>query len=246
MNNKKIKLTKAFNNFNDIMTNCKNNKFNYLDNWILKMSEQFIKDNFNNSKRYLKRYRPGTIVYIDFGIGIGSELSGPHLAIVLSKNDTRLKRSITIIPLTSKCHPYSCFIEQHIFDCIMERVNELISLQSKTIEELNVVKETYANLKENESAKISFSKDVIEYMLIGKKDNFINFDTDVDLHDTYIKEIEESYARFNNDSYAKLESITTIDKSRIYEPLNILDPLGKIKISDEIYLKIRTMINERI
>lgn len=53
-------------------------------------------------RRRYKKYLPGTIVYVHFGMNFGEEFSKTHFAITLSKNDHKKKRTITVVPLTSK------------------------------------------------------------------------------------------------------------------------------------------------
>ena len=64
----------------------KNNKFRFLPNWLEKESNLFLSETQNTSKSYnvLKR---GSLIFVDFGINIGSELSNRHWAVVLNKND---------------------------------------------------------------------------------------------------------------------------------------------------------------
>ncbi len=54
--------------------------------------------------KYFKRYSRGRIVKVSFGVNIGSEFSGDHFAIVVSKNDTAYNPVLHVIPITSKFH----------------------------------------------------------------------------------------------------------------------------------------------
>ena len=50
----------------------------------------------------------------------------------------------------------------------------------------------------------------------------------------YSKEIAEFYLKYNKNTYANVQAITTISKFRIFKPINPLDPIGKITLSDRI------------
>ena len=70
---------------------------------------QQLKDNLNNSylkprlkKRKYWKFSRGSLVFVEFGVNIGGELSNNHWAIVLDKVDSPYKKTLTVIPLTSK------------------------------------------------------------------------------------------------------------------------------------------------
>ena len=84
---------------------CKDNphyhKSHGMGQSLLNYVEQLERDLHKKKRRY-KVYIPGTIVYVHFGMNFGEEFSKTHYAITLSKNDRKDKRTITVIPLTSK------------------------------------------------------------------------------------------------------------------------------------------------
>lgn len=53
-----------------------------------------------------QRYKRGSIVMIDFSPSVGSETSGKHFGIVLTKNDSPNNAVLTVVPITSKSKPY--------------------------------------------------------------------------------------------------------------------------------------------
>ena len=75
-------------------------KFSYLDEWLLKKSkllkneaiilEQKQQNPLDTQTPLFKTYQRGTIVKADFGVGIGSEISQIHFAIVLNNYDNPL------------------------------------------------------------------------------------------------------------------------------------------------------------
>ena len=81
-------------------------KYMFLHNWTLKKSEYLLADEkaYSGNK---KVYRRGAIVNVDFGVNVGTELSGNHFAIVLNKDDAPANDKLTVIPLTSHKHPHT-------------------------------------------------------------------------------------------------------------------------------------------
>lgn len=82
------------------------NKFLYLPDWSLSQSNYFCNECFNPKDRYWK-FERGSIVFVDFGINIGSEMSNRHFAIVLNKYDSPKNRTLTVIPLSSKAGKFN-------------------------------------------------------------------------------------------------------------------------------------------
>lgn len=86
-------------------------KYRYLHNWTLQKSKYLL----NDEHAYLgskKVYRRGAIVNVDFGVNVGTELSGNHFAIILNKNDGPSNDKLTVIPLTSHYHPHTVELKQ--------------------------------------------------------------------------------------------------------------------------------------
>ena len=78
-------------------------KFKYFEDSKLNESRTLLYEIARKKKTY-KRYARGTIVRVKFGVNVGSEFSGDHFAIVLSKRDTMMSSTLHVIPLTSKKH----------------------------------------------------------------------------------------------------------------------------------------------
>ncbi|MFX3889345.1 hypothetical protein ACJBVY_12435, partial [Streptococcus suis] len=50
---------------------------------------------------YLK-FNRGSLVFVEFVVNVGGELSNNHWDIVLDKTDSPYKKTLTVIPITSK------------------------------------------------------------------------------------------------------------------------------------------------
>ena len=98
---KHLKLMKAYNNDIQISDMNLKDKFTEFENSKLNESETLLYE-VNVKPTRFKRYSRGQIVKVRFGVNIGSEFSGDHYAIVISKQDTMLNPILHVIPLTSK------------------------------------------------------------------------------------------------------------------------------------------------
>lgn len=78
-----------------------------------------------NSIRF-KRYSRGSIVKVKFGVNIGSEFSGDHYAIIVSKQDTMYSTTLHVIPITSKKH-----IKNMDIGCILYNQEKIDNLEDR-------------------------------------------------------------------------------------------------------------------
>lgn len=119
---KHLKLMKAYQN--NVILSDKNlgNKFTKFEDSKLDESKTLLFEVNRSSKSY-KRYFRGEIVRVKFGVNIGSEFSGDHFAIVISKGDTMMSSTLHVIPLTSKKHKKSLNVGAILYN--EEEINEL-------------------------------------------------------------------------------------------------------------------------
>ena len=130
-------------------------KFTDFENSKLNESETLLYE-VNTKPKKFKRYSRGQIVRVKFGVNIGSEFSGDHYAIVISKGDTMMNPVLHVIPLTSKQHNYNIGIDNILYD--EEKINDLKSLlkaetNKKNIKEIKNCIKYYNNRK----GKISYA-----------------------------------------------------------------------------------------
>lgn len=95
-------------------------KYKYLHNWTLQKSKYLLDDEkcYNGNK---KVYSRGAIVNVDFGVNVGTELSGNHFAIILNKKDTKKNDKLTVVPLTSHRHSHTIQLDNTIrYSSILE------------------------------------------------------------------------------------------------------------------------------
>ena len=218
MNNEKnndiyenIRINKAFNNYKKIINQKLPFKFSYLDEWMLKSSNLLLKETKNINQRY-RVYKRGTLIKVDFGVNLGSEMSQVHFAIVLSKNDNPRNNVLTVLPLTSKAKKSNLCLGTFIAETIIEKLK-------KEIDKLEI------NIKDLEK-KIK-NKDInIEKIIVEKE----NIDFQIEKLDFLIKYYENNLKV----TYGCTNLITTISKSRLISPINEYDIVGKARCSDEV------------
>lgn len=118
---KSAKLNKAFDNYKIIINKNLPYKFSYLDEWIYKNSNLLLNEAENIVQKY-KTYKRGTIIKVDFGVNIGSEMSQVHFAIVLSKSDNPRNNVLTVLPLTSKKGRFNICLDTLIANKLLEKL----------------------------------------------------------------------------------------------------------------------------
>lgn len=130
----------------------KHNKLSETHTNNIKISDMNLKDkytNFETSKlqesktllyeintkpKYFKRYGRGRIIRVRFGVNIGSEFSGDHFAIVISKKDTAYNPILHVIPITSKKHKTCIDIGNALI--LSEEIDRLNELYKKETDKL--------------------------------------------------------------------------------------------------------------
>ena len=114
------KLIIAHENYN------KNKKFKNYDVDLIFKSRQLNKELDNFEKKIThKVYKRGQVVSVNFGTNIGSEISGEHFAIVLTKYDKPTSRTITVVPLTSKYNENYISLGKEVWDKLLSQILKL-------------------------------------------------------------------------------------------------------------------------
>lgn len=159
--NNNIKLDKSYINYNNIINKKLPYKFTYLDDWLLKKSNLLLEETKlleNKENKNYKNYERGTIIKVDFGVSLGSEMSQVHFAIVLNNYDNPKNNILTVIPLTSTKSKFNLNLKSLITDLIIEIEQEIKKLEnSKNI---------------NEKVKLTKLYNVLNYYKTNKKNTF--------------------------------------------------------------------------
>ncbi|HEK9935482.1 TPA: type II toxin-antitoxin system PemK/MazF family toxin, partial [Streptococcus equi subsp. equi] len=218
------KIDKAARKFK-FVSNSKISKFRFLPDWVLSEATYFEKEVIEPSQNH-KIYKRGALVFVDFGVNVGSELSGHHFAIVLNKKDSFKNGVLTVIPVSSKGNKFSVKLDGFISQKSKEYLDKTLAqkqegfyrYRAERIKKHNGKSKTHDELMQYEKQKWVYFKIAEE-----------------------IKEVAKAYEKYNKVSYAKCLDIRTISKNRIME-INRFDPIGKIRVSDDTLTKIDKMI----
>lgn len=175
MNNKHLKLMKAYQNNIKISDKNLGDKYTHFENSKLDESKTLLYEINTKPTRY-KRFARGQIVKVKFGVNIGSEFSGNHYALVISKKDTMINPVLHVIPLTSKKSKYNLQLNELLYD-----EHEINNLKELLLNESNPnkikkiktcikyysnckTKKTYACIKHLKTiSKLSICKLINEY-----------------------------------------------------------------------------------
>lgn len=225
-------------------------KYKYLPQWLDNKSIYLTRERTNTNPNH-RIYKRGTIVYIDFGVNVGYELSGNHFAIVLNNKDNSRNGVLCVVPISSKNKnnyvPVGKIIE-------IQSIKHFVSQSDKTKEHLRVfvlsaMKKGFLKSEPSDTVrKIIENGPPLSDEEIEKKANKLGFD----LHssesaekiiDNFILEAEANkkvfdvYKRYTKDSFAMPLNIQTVSKNRIRQ-INKFDPAGKIKAPYDVLNKI--------
>lgn len=167
----KIRLDKAYINYHNIIDKNLPYKFAYLDEWLLKNSKLLLsetKEYDNQISKVYKTYKRGTIIKVDFGVNLGSEMSQVHFAIVLNNYDNPKNNILTVIPLTSKKSKFNLDLKDLVIDKLIEKIKkELLKIGIK--EEFNFKDKA---LTIEEQIKIKKLYNVLEYYQSNQKNTY--------------------------------------------------------------------------
>lgn len=122
------------------VSKSKNIKFKYLPEWVLSEANYFEKEIMSPTKNH-KIYKRGSLVFIDFGINVGNELSGNHFAIVLNKFDSFKNGVLTVIPVSSKNNIFSVELDGFISDKSLSKLEKIADGIAREIQELTATSE---------------------------------------------------------------------------------------------------------
>lgn len=180
----------------------------------------------SESKKF-KYYRRGQIIQVKFEPQTGCEIKGIHYAIVITKRDQPYIGTLTVVPLTSKSGnhltPIGSCISDSVFLELLREKNYYYDLLLKAKIQTERIQKAGSVLEATTQDELNqIERDLKAYL-----DNIKYFD-----------DLENKYKNIKKSSYANIYQITTIDKSKIVNPMNHLDPIKRIKAPDSVMDKI--------
>lgn len=177
---KHIKLIRAHQNDITLSNMNLQDKFTNFEDSKLSESKTLLYEVEKKPKKF-KRYARGRIVKVKFGVNIGSEFSGDHFAIVISKGDTMMSSTLHVIPITSKKH-----LKNIDIGSILYNKDELKNLEKKLVETKNTKekKKIQSILKYYQKRKDITSYACIDHLKTISKLSVCNNINEYDVNDT--------------------------------------------------------------
>lgn len=223
-------------------------KYKYLDQWLIRNSKYLKNSRISSQKNSnQKKYKRGSIVFVDFGVNIGSEFSNKHFAVVLNKNDSIRNNVLTVVPITSHENRFTVKIDSLIAiksrEILINRNIELLKIGASIILKKNI---DISEEKSFNDITRNLLNSIINEITIEECDDILK-KNNIDIHNKESlkkyaqniiqkikldEEIKAFYNKYDKISYAKCLDIQTISKDRI-QLLNRLDPVGEIVASNE-------------
>lgn len=229
-------------------------RYKNLPNHHRSQSNWLEKEYKNEINRYYSNYDRGSIVFVEFGVNIGHELSGGHFAIVLNDNDNKRNSILNVVPLSSKNKKYYYPVDKTVFHNASSHLKQRFEELSKKYEEaikrrdeiINDFKELQKDVSKHQETNNIQNEDIeaLHTRIKILEEKIDDVEENARLNDKEKQEIEKVYLRyskFDKNTYACYQSIQTISKLKIRR-LNKYDPSGKMKVDnatlDEIDRKI--------
>lgn len=142
-------------------------KYYNLPNYELDRSIELLKETtkgYSISKNQ-KIYKRGSLIYVDFGVNVGGEFSGPHFAIVLNKNDNSRNEKLLVVPLTSKRGDHRVHLSDTISEASAEYLTKSFNLIFSSVYSLVIIREVIIDALSDESLdKQSFDRIKMEQL----------------------------------------------------------------------------------
>lgn len=193
---------------------------------------RYIKQEETFNPKYFPQFKPGDIVKVDFGFGIGSEFGGLHYAIVLTPSNSK-NSTVTVVPLRSlklgkespkTLYKSDVYLGTELFTVLLDRSGKMLDKCSAFIKEV-----------ENTDHKTLTAKDIarFEKQLDEAKDL-------LDKHNIIMKEI----SRLNAGTVAIVSQIRTVSKIRIQNPKYLKDALYNMRVDKQATDKIRAVMKD--
>lgn len=191
---------------------------------------RYIKQEETFNSKYFPQFKPGDIVKVDFGFGIGSEFGGLHYAIVLAPSNAK-NSTVTVVPLRSlkpnkespsKLYKSDVYLGTELFTVLLNRSGKMLDQGENYVKEF----ETTDKKTLTASDVKRFEKQLDEANALITKHNIIM----------------EEVSRLNAGTVAIVSQIRTVSKIRIQNPRCRKDALYDMRVDKQATDKIRAVI----
>lgn len=235
-------------------------KFKYLPSW-LKNKSFYLKSERSNPISNYKVYKRGAIVYVDFGVNVGYELSGNHFAIVMNNKDNGKNGVVTVIPISSKEKRSYIGVGKIIeiqsikhfashadklttdFVCLLRALMHRNIFTQKKLEDAGIDISKSLSKNPEITGEVALARieqwglDLNDGSKVLEKLKAITADVEA------YRKVFHSYQKYTKESYAMPLNIQSISKHRI-KKINKFDPSSKITAPEEAMVSIDSGIIE--
>jgi mRNA-degrading endonuclease toxin of MazEF toxin-antitoxin module len=216
------------------LKNTDNFKINLLPRWLPYLTYELKKEIDGQKIEYYKRFVQGEVVLVNFGISIGSELCGPHFAVILNKKDTKYNSLLTVIPFSSKQNKKYVDLGRELIlrmvDVTKKSLSAITNDTSVLSKELDDFKKTFSSDKSNTFTFSEKEKHMLEEQKLTELINFKKITIKVMGDNADVRRLVNKFAKIKRlGNYPEIE--------RFYNKLSLY-----LKISDKIQ---REYLNEK-
>lgn len=221
------------------------NKYQFLPQTTKRISEMMLREARYQGSRNYRKFKRGSLVFVEFGVNVGKELSNRHWAVVLNKSDYVSNGTLTVVPVSSKKGFDSVKIDGAIADDPLSTIEKYITSSARSVyflyrsveDSLTLGDETMSSMKilhdlYGDEYDEATADEVNELFLVETMKKIIK-----------IHKLLTHYKRFQSESYAKCSNITTISKDRIIF-INDMDPCGRFTVNDDTLDRIDQKVAE--
>lgn len=196
--------------------------------WV-KTYVRYIHNEDKFSPESVFRLKRGAIVQVEFGYRVGRELGGRHYAVVIDRNNSMHRNTVTVVPLGSikentTDDERNAILEDGVYESINKKLNALITDARRTLQESVEMTTAIESAAVDDRAALK----AVQRQKNESAEKLIKQATE------WLKEISHLQAG----SVAKVDQITTISKMRISQPLQKTHPLYGIRLSNRDLEKI--------
>lgn len=193
---------------------------------------RYIKQEEDFNPKYFPQFRPGDIVKVDFGFGIGSEFGGLHYAIVLAPSNAK-SSIVTVVPLRSlkpnkespsTLYKSDVYLGTELFTVLLNRSGKMLDQCESYVKEFETTDPK--TITANDIKR--FEKQLKEAKGLIAKHNIIM----------------EEVSRLNAGTVAIVSQIRTVSKIRVQNPKYREDALYDMRVDKQVTDKIRAVIKE--
>lgn len=198
-------------------------KLQKLPFWLNYSAWQFKKEKSGQLPKKYYHFKRGAIIRVNFGVNPGSEFSFTHFAVVLDKNDTSAKRTLTVLPLTSSYRSDRFPLGRDVFA-------QTVFILNRQIKQLKAEIINYRR-------KLRHMKHVNKHKLRKNKHR-------MERQYNELKQVIKVYKACDKKTYVRVDGITTISKLRL-KRINRYDPSGKIHLNKRQMRQLSKIVAQR-